>query len=147
MAMQGVDPTAVVGRYIEECWNHGRLGLLEELVSDDFVDHFPFDDNLPDGRDGLMATIRLIRAGISDLHCVIEDMIAEDDRVVVRYRIRGTHDGQLAGHAPTLRQVMINGMVIYRVEDHQIVDQWSLFDTVGLMKQLRVVERIAAVRS
>ena len=45
--MQGVDPAAVVGRYIDECWNRNRLDLVAELVADDFVDHFPFDPDLP----------------------------------------------------------------------------------------------------
>ena len=144
--MQGVDPAAVVGRYIEECWNRGRLGLIDELVSADFVDHFPFDDGLPDGRDGLIATIRLLRMGFSDLHVHIEDMIAEDDRVAVRYEMRGLHDGPLAGQSPTLRQVMIDGMVIYRVEDHQIVDQWCMFDAVSLLKQLGAANQVLSHR-
>lgn len=145
--MQGVDPATVVGRYIEECWNRGRLGLIDELVSEDFVDHFPFDDGLPVGRDGLIATIRLLRMGFSDFQVHIEDMIAEDDRVAVRYEMRGLHDGPLAGQSPTLRQVMIDGMVIYRVEDHQIVDQWCMFDAVSLLKQLGAADQLLTHRS
>jgi steroid delta-isomerase-like uncharacterized protein len=145
--MQGVDPAAVVGRYIEECWNRGRLALIDELVSEDFVDHFPFDDGLPDGRDGLIASIRLLRMGFSNLQFHVEDMIAEDDRVAVRYEMRGLHDGPLAGQPPTLRQVMIDGMVIYRVEEHQIVDQWCMFDAVSLLKQLGAADRVLSLRS
>lgn len=145
--MQGVDPAAVVGRYIEECWNRGRLGLIDELVSVDFVDHFPFDDGLPDGRDGVIATIRLLRMAFSNLQFHVEDMIAEDDRVVVRCEMRGLHDGPLAGRPPTLRQVMIDGMAIFRVEDHQIVDQWCMFDAVSLMKQLGASNLVLSHRS
>jgi steroid delta-isomerase-like uncharacterized protein len=145
--MQGVDPATVVGRYIEECWNRGRLSLIDELVSEDFVDHLPFDDGLPDGRAGVIATIRLLRMAFGTLHVQIEDMIAEDDRVAVRYLMRGTHDGPFLGQPPTLRQVMINGMVIYRVEDHQIVDQWSMVDAVDLLQQVGAKERLIALRS
>lgn len=145
--MQGVDPATVVGRYIEECWNRGRLDLVDELVSDDFVDHLPFNDGLPAGRTGMIATIRLLRMAFSNLHFQIEDMIAEDDRVAVRYLMRGTHDGPFVGQPPTLRQVMINGMVIYRVEDHQIVDQWSMVDAVDLLRQVGATDRLIALRS
>jgi steroid delta-isomerase-like uncharacterized protein len=144
--MQGVDPAAVVGRYIEECWNRSQLRLIEELVAEDFVDHFPFDDGLPDGREGLIATIRLLRMAFSDLNFHIEDMVAEDDRVVVRYQMRGTHSGPFAGQPPTLRQVMINGMAMYRVEEHQIVDQWCFFDAVSLLQQIGAKERLLALQ-
>ncbi len=145
--MQGVDPATVVGRYIEECWNRGRLSLIDELVSDDFVDHLPFDDGLPDGRAGVIATIRLLRMAFGNLHFQIEDMIAEDDRVAVRYLMRGTHDGPFLGQPPTLRQIMINGMVIFRVEDHQIVDQWSMVDAVDLLQQVGATDRLIVLRS
>jgi steroid delta-isomerase-like uncharacterized protein len=145
--MHGVDPATVVGRYIEECWNRDQLSLIEELVAEDFVDHFPFDDGLPDGRDGLIATIRLLRMAFSDVTLHIEDMIAEDDRVVVRYQMRGLHDGPLAGQSPSLRRVIINGMVIYRVEDHQIADQWCMFDAVGLLRQIGAANQELVARS
>jgi steroid delta-isomerase-like uncharacterized protein len=145
--MQGVDPATVVGRYIEECWNRDQLRLIEELVAEDFVDHFPFGDGLPDGRDGLIATIRLLRMAFNDLNLHIEDMVAEEDRVVVRFQLRGLHDGPLAGHPPTLRRVMINGMVMYRVEAHQIVDQWCMFDAVGLLRQIGAASQVLAAHS
>lgn len=142
--MMGVDPTTVVGRYIDECWNHGRIDLVDELVALDFVDHLPFDDDLPDGNQGLKATIRLVRKAFSDLHLLVEDMIAEDDRVVVRFRLEGTHDGRLAGRLASLKRVMITGMAIYRVENFQIADQWCMFDLIGLMQQIGAREEFLA---
>jgi steroid delta-isomerase-like uncharacterized protein len=134
--MQGVDPAAVVGRYIDECWNRCRLDLVHELVSEDFVDHFPFDPDLPAGRDGLIATIRLLRSAFSGLRLSIEDMILEDDRVAVRFELRGTHSGTFAGRPPSGQPVQVQGTVIHRVHDHQIIDQWCLFDAIGLLRQI-----------
>jgi steroid delta-isomerase-like uncharacterized protein len=138
--MQGVDPAAVVGRYIDECWNRNRLDLVAELVADDFVDHFPFDPDLPAGRDGLVATIRLLRSAFSGLRLSIEDMILEDDRVVVRFSLKGTHTGPFAGRPASGQPVLIPGTVIHRVQDHQIIDQWCLFDAFGLLRQLGAAE-------
>lgn len=145
--MLGVNPATVVGRYIEECWNHGRIDLVDELVAPDFVDHLPFDDDLPEGNHGLKATIRLVRMAFSDLHVLVEDMIAEDDRVVVRFRLEGTHNGQLAGRLASLHRVMITGMAIYRVESFQIVDQWCMFDLIGLMQQIGAREEFLAFQT
>jgi len=134
--MQGVDPAAVVGRYIDECWNRGRLDLIPELVSAEFVDHLPFDPDLLDGRDGLIATLRLLRSALSGLRLSIEDMIAEDDRVVVRFTLKGRHTGPLAGRRASDRFVEIPGMAIFRIQDYQIIDQWCLFDAFELLRQL-----------
>ena len=142
--MQGVDPAAVVGRYIEECWNRGRLDLIPELIADDFVDHLPFDTDLPEGREGLIATIRLLRHAFSGLRLSIEDMIVEEDRVVVRFTLRGVQTGLFAGHPPRNQDVAIPGMAIFRVHDFQIADQWSQFDAFGLLRQLGATEVLPA---
>lgn len=147
--MQGVDPAAVVGRYIDECWNRGRLDLIPELVADDFVDHLPFDADLPEGRDGLIATIRLLRFAFSGLRLMLEDMIVEDDRVVVRFTLSGRQTGPFAGYAPRDQEVAIPGMAIFRVQDERIADQWCQFDAFGLLRQLGVADRepaFAAIR-
>lgn len=137
----------MVGRYIDECWNRGRIDLVDELVARDFVDHLPFDDDLPEGNQGLKATIRLVRMAFSDLHLLVEDMIAEDDRVVVRFRLEGTHNGRLAGRLASLRRVMVAGVAIYRVENFQIADQWCMFDLIGLLQQIGAREEFLAFQS
>jgi steroid delta-isomerase-like uncharacterized protein len=138
--MQGVDPATVVGRYIDECWNRGRLDLIPELVAEDFIDHQPFDPDLPHGRDGVYATIRLLRLAFGGLRLSIEDMIVEDDRVVVRFTLKGHHIGTFIGHLPSSQPVAIPGLVIFRVHDHQIIDQWCLFDALGLVRQIGQAE-------
>ncbi len=67
-------------------------------------------------------------------------MIAEDDRVVVRFKLEGTHNGRLTGRLAALDRVEIAGMAIYRVEHFQITDQWCMFDLIGLMQQIGVRE-------
>jgi len=139
--MQGVDPAAVVGRYIDECWNRGRLDLIPELIADDFVDHLPFDADLPEGRDGLIATLRLLRFAFDGLRLTLEDMIVEEDRVVVRFTLSGRQTGPFAGYAPRDQAVAIPGMTIFRVQDERIADQWCQFDAFGLLRQLGAADR------
>ena len=145
--MQGVDPATVVGRFIDECWNRGRVDLVDELVSVEFIDHLPFDERMPEGIDGLKALIELCRLGFSDLRLHVEDMVAEDDRVVARFVATGTHDGPFMGALPAYRRLSVEAIAIYRVEHHQIIDQWCAFDTARIFRQLGIDAPVVAASS
>ena len=145
--MQGVDPATVLGRFIDECWNRGRVDLVDELVSVDFIDHLPFDESMPDGIEGLKALIELCWLGFSDLRLHVEDMVAEDDRVVARFVAKGTHDGAFLGALPSHRQLSVEVIAIYRVEQHQIIDQWCAFDTARVFRQLGIAAPVTAASS
>ena len=144
--MIGVGPATVVGRYIEECWNRGRIDLVDELVDAAFIDHLPFEAHLPDGINGLKSMIEHARRGFGDFHIDVEDMIAEDDRVVTRFLLRGTHDGPFIGLMPSHRQAQVEGIAIFRVEHHQIVDQWCMIDRNRFMRQLGVGEEFLVLQ-
>jgi len=144
--MFGVAPATVVGRYIDECWNRGRIDLVDELVDADFIDHLPFGSQSPDGIDGLKAMIETVRLGFSDFRIDVEDMIAEDDRVVTRFLATGTHDGPFFGSLPSHRRAQIDGIAIFRVEHHQILDQWCMVDCNRLMQQLGIGEEMLALQ-
>jgi steroid delta-isomerase-like uncharacterized protein len=145
--MQGVDPATVVGRFIDECWNRGRVDLVDELVSAEFIDHLPFEESMADGIDGLKALIGICRLGFSDLRLHVEDMVAEDDRVVARFVAKGTHDGPFMGVLPSHRQLSAEAIAIYRVEHHQIIDQWCMLDTARVCRQLGISALVAATSS
>ena len=138
--MQGVDPATVVGRYINECWNRGRIDLVDELVSAEFIDHLPFDREWPDGIESIKTLIASCRQGFSDFHLDVGDMIAEDDRVVVRCTALGRHDGCFYGVDATQRHIRFAAISIYRVENHQIIDQWGMIDRTHLLQQLGIGE-------
>jgi steroid delta-isomerase-like uncharacterized protein len=144
--MFGVAPATVVGRYIDECWNRGRIDLVDELVDADFIDHLPIETHMSNGIDGLKTMIELVRLGFGDFHIDVQDMIAEDDRVVTRFLMKGTHDGPFLGLSPSHRQARIDGIAIFRVEHHQILDQWCMVDCNRLMKQLGIGEEILALQ-
>lgn len=144
--MFGVAPATVVGRYIDECWNRGRIDLVDELVDVDFIDHLPFEAHLPSGINALKSMIELVRCGFSDFRIDVEDMIAEDDRVVTRFLVKGTHDGLFIGLAPSRRQAQIEGIAIFRVEHHQIVDQWCMIDRNRFLQQLGVGEALLVLQ-
>jgi predicted ester cyclase len=84
-------------------------------------------------------------------HCTIVEMIAEGDRVMVRWTSRGTHQGEFNGIPPTGKQVTNSGINIFRIAAGKIVEVWDIFDRLWLWQQLGVLpeikEAIASFRS
>ena len=67
---------------------------------------------------------------------LVEDLIAEDDKVVARWTARCTHQGEFMGVAPTGRQVTMGGTSIYRFADGKLAEEWKHWDALGLFQQL-----------
>jgi steroid delta-isomerase-like uncharacterized protein len=127
---------SILRRYFEEAWNKGRLEMLEEIVAPNYVNHDPAVPGLPPGPEGLKPIIAGFRAAFPDLHFSIEDQVAEEDKVVTRWTMRGTHLGEFMGLPPSGKQVTSGGMQIERVVNGQIVEHWRKSDDFGLMQQL-----------
>ncbi len=67
-----------------------------------------------------------------------EDMIAEDDKVVVRFTFHGTQKGEFMGIAATGKEVNVPGIIIYRLANGKIAEHWMRVDSMTLMQQLGV---------
>ena len=126
----------LVRRYFEEVWNQGRVDLLDELLSPDYVNHTPSTANPPRGPEGLKPIVAAIRKGFPDLHFSIEDIIVTEDRAVARTIMTGTHRGDLFGLAPTGRRMAVNQINIEHIRDGRIVEHWRVTDELTQMRQL-----------
>ena len=130
---------ALARRVIEEMFNAGNLEVADELLAPDYVDH---DPSLPEdvhGPEGFKQYVGMYRAAFPDLHVQIEDQLAEGDRVATRWTGTGTHDGELAGIAPTGKRVTVPGMEIVRIANGRLVEGWEGYDSGTLMRQLGVM--------
>jgi predicted ester cyclase len=96
--------------------------------------------------DELAQHVAVIEAGFPRYDIVAEDMVAEDDKVVVRTTFRGTHAGEFVGIAPTRRQVTVPYIIIYRVRGDKIVAHWVSIDMLSFMQQLGVAPEPAAAQ-
>jgi steroid delta-isomerase-like uncharacterized protein len=81
----------------------------------------------------------MFRSALPDLKMVVEDMIAEGDKVVLRYTLEGTHEGELFGIPPTGKQLSVKGIAVERVSDGKIREHWRVTDELGMMQQLGVI--------
>ena len=84
--------------------------------------------------------MRLIRDAFPDFHNRIDDLVAEDDKVVARLTFTGTHLGHLLGHAATGRTVTYSGAAFFEMANGKIRRVWVLGDALSLMRQIGAVE-------
>src|SRR5215210_782920 len=112
---------------------------VDELLAPDYVNHSPGTPDQPTGPEGVKAVLRMFRSGIPDARVVVSDMIAEDDKVAVRYTIEGTHEGDLFGVPPTGQRVSIESFTVERVSDGKIREHWRVTDTLDMMQQLGAI--------
>jgi steroid delta-isomerase-like uncharacterized protein len=128
----------IVRRYLD-VYEQGSIDLLDELLSPDYVNHSPATPDLPTGPEGVKAVVSMFRSGMPDLTVVIEDMIAENDKVAVRYTFEGTHEGELFGVSPTGQRLSIKSITVERVLDGRIREHWRITDSLDMMQQLGVI--------
>ena len=74
-----------------------------------------------------------------DIHLTIDDMVAERDKVVLRYTATGTNKGAFMGIPPTNKKLTVWGINIARIAGGKIVEEWERYDSLGMMQQLGVV--------
>ncbi len=118
---------ALVRREQEELWIHtGNLDAAQELFA-------------PDEAEAAKQDAANFRRGFPDLESTIEDLIAEEDKVVVRWRCRATHQGEYMGIPPTGNRVDFTGISVYRIEAGKIAESWGVSDLLGLMRQLGAI--------
>jgi steroid delta-isomerase-like uncharacterized protein len=114
--------------------NAGFVGSLDAFIAADYIGHL---GAVAIGRNELERLEREFCRAFPDAHHVVEDLIAEGDRVVLRTTARGTHRSEFERIAPTDRAVEFTGLVVYRIRDGKIVESWGEIDFLRLIRELR----------
>jgi steroid delta-isomerase-like uncharacterized protein len=127
---------AHVQRLYDEVWNEGRLAVADELFADDYV---AAGSGAPPGPEGEKRHVAMLRTTFPDLRIGVEDMVAEENRVTVRWTMTATDRGGFMGRAPTGKRVSIWGVHFFRFAGSRIAACWTGIDMLGLMIQLGVV--------
>jgi predicted ester cyclase len=121
---------AVVRREQEELWNHtGDLDAAEELFA-------------AGQAEAAKQEAANFRRGFPDVTSIIENLIAEGDKVVARWRSRATHQGDYMGIAPSGKAVEFTGISFYRIEGNKIAQSWNIEDQFGLMRQVGAIAEL-----
>ena len=139
-----MDSGVVSRRFFEEVWNARRLEVADEIVAADCITRQlrSSDGPMPSasrGPDALKEHVRSWLAAFPDLMWEIEAVVTQGDRVVTWAMARGTHEGQWLGIAPTGRRVAIQCVVLHRVADGRIAEDWVVTEALGIFQQLGIV--------
>ncbi len=129
---------AVVQRWFDEVWNKGRAESIDEMFAADGIAHGLSEDpgHPITGPKEFKPFHEVFRGAFPDIEVVIEDMIAEEDKVAARCSVRGKHEGGHLGIAASHTPVDFTGITIVRIRDGQIVEAWNNFDFMRMNKQI-----------
>ena len=129
---------ATVRRVADEIFSQGKLDVIDDIFAPNYVGYTQHGTVVHGSADVKQFVAQYLSA-FSHAQSVVEDLVAEGDRVVVRLTFTGTHTSAWMGIPPTGKPVTVKGMALYRLKDGKIVEQWTIGDTLGLLQQLGAV--------
>src|SRR6266704_1806014 len=127
---------ALVRRFYDEVTNGRNVAVLDELLAPNFEGFKAEGADHGQNREEFKHMISMALNAFPDHHQTVHDWIAENDKVVTRWTVQGTQQGEYVGIAPTGKQVKITGMDIFRIVDGKIVEVWAEVDMLGVRQQL-----------
>ena len=133
---------ALADRFHMDIFQEGNLAAADEILSPDFVYHGslgPGEDQR--GPEPTKQVASGVIAAFPDRRITHEEIIAEGDKVLIRWVLRGTHQGELMGISPTGRSVTVTGFDLFRIEGGKITEMWQEADELGMLQQLGVIEQ------
>ena len=128
---------AVVRRFVDEVINKGDYSAMRELLHPNYIYRSPGQELR--GAEALESLFTTYRSGLPNLKTSIDDLIVSGDKVVISITLSGTHAGELMGIPATGKELTVHGMVLGRLEDRKIVEEWEILDMLGMFQQLGVV--------
>ena len=145
-----VDLKDLTRRTWEQLLTAPDLAALAEVVDPDVVNH-DTPPGVPNGREGVLQTIRWLQSAFSDQRYEVHQVVGEEDTVVIHATLHARHTGEFLGIPPTGREIALRSIHIVRYRDDREIETWALQDRLGLMQQLGVIpdgppaERPAAI--
>lgn len=133
--MSAEDNKALARRFVDAV-NNKDLSVFDEIIAEDYIQHNP---QVAQGREGVKQFFTYFFSAFPDLQLTVEDILADEDRVVTRWTMRGTHQGEFFGIPATGRQVAVTGMDIWRIADGKAAEHWDSIDNLGMLQQLGVI--------
>jgi steroid delta-isomerase-like uncharacterized protein len=140
------DETRAIAQRFAQVWFGGSPSIVDELADPNLTVYYPVIGQPIRGAQAFKQVLEMVHAALPDADGSVDEVIAEGDRAVIRWTLRGTHRGDLLGIPPTGRRVEWTGISIYRLANGKVVEEQGEEDALGLMRQLGVIpeERPAA---
>jgi steroid delta-isomerase-like uncharacterized protein len=128
------DNKRIVTDYLDRVWNQYDYTAIDEYIRPDYIQHSP---HVPPGREGVRAFFKMMESAFSEVTFMVEDMIAEGEKVVWRWTIQGKHTGTFRGLPATNKNFSFSGISILRLVDGKFAEIWVEQDMAGLLQKLQ----------
>lgn len=125
---------AIIRNLYEGILNTGKLELLKEIISDDYI-----GVRGEKGPEGFAETVNSIRSGFPDIEWRVEDLVADGNKVTVRWSWKGTNKGSFRGFAASNNEVVDHAIAIYEFSGDKIIRAWIQSDKLGFLQQIGVI--------
>ncbi len=135
----------IVRRALEDSWQDPSV--FDELISSDYVGHDPALPEPIRGPQGAKDNFKQYSDAFEGAQITVVDQIAEGDAVATRWQGRGRHTGELMGVPPTGKEVIVEGLNLTRLRDGKIVEEWSNWDTLGMLQQVGAIPSASAAQT
>jgi steroid delta-isomerase-like uncharacterized protein len=119
-----------------EASSKGDFETLKEMGTPEYLWYLPSNSTKPISRDEAIEKAKRLHSAFPDINFSIEELIAVGDKVICRYIMRGTHQGEFAGIPATGNKVEVSGIIISRIENGKIVEEREEWDMLGFMQQI-----------
>ena len=127
----------VMRRAFRDIMQGGNIAAIDDLFASDFAGHDTAGGTF--GREEFREGVRAMISAFSDRRVVIEDQLADGDKVATRWTVTAIHSGEFQGIPATGRRGSMTGISIDRIAGGKIVESWEVTDDAGLLRQLGVL--------
>lgn len=138
------DAKQIVKRLFEEPWK-GNLDVIDEHIAPGYIGHDPSEPEGIRGPAGFRAFVQKYLTAFPGGQITVDDQILEGDKIATRWTGRGTHKGEIAGIAPTGKQITVTGLTISRLDGDMVVEDWTTWDALGMLIQIGAIPAPAQV--
>ena len=128
----------LVRRWFEQVWNQKSEAAIDEMLSPQGKSHgFPEADSVLVGAEAFKAVHRTFCGAFPDVHVDVVEIVAEGDRVAVRWRVSMTHLGDHLGFPASGKKTTLDGSSFLIVKDNQVTEGWNQMDLQAMMQKLQ----------
>ena len=129
----------LIKRFYDEMLGEGNLDNLDELVTDDVVDHEQGLPGQPEGKEGVVFFVNTLRSAFSDIKATVGPSIESGDLAAAHVTITGKHTGDWMGVPASDMSFEISSIDIIRIEDGKCAEHWGVTDNMALMVQIGAI--------
>jgi steroid delta-isomerase-like uncharacterized protein len=139
MSSQQEANKAVARRLAEAVFSRGDMRAFDELIPDDYVNQNIPVPGIPGTKEGFRQLVQATRHAFPDTNVEVQDIVAEGDLVVFHDHVTATSEGDFLGVPPTGKPLDWTEIHFLRVNDGRIVEHWTNFDQLGILRQLGAI--------